>query len=132
MPKGILKKDWISKHLHVIPSVMVVFYDLDWDDAQWKEKETECASRVAVLRFFIHIRFLEDFISLLNAKMFFVLWCYFHHIRLSPTTAEGIFPPGLNTILYIKSPWVRIFLPKRAQTPSTCLTENPQYHPTIW
>eukprot|EP00794_Sanderia_malayensis_P013921 gene13921-15373_t len=50
VPKGILKKDWISKHLKVIPSLMVVFYDLDWDDAHWKEKETECASKVAVLR----------------------------------------------------------------------------------
>ena len=50
MPRGILKTDWMDKHLHVIPSLMVVFFDLDWDDAQWKEKETECASKVAVLR----------------------------------------------------------------------------------
>ena len=41
----------MSKHLHVVPSLMVIFFDLDWDDAQWKEKETECASRVAVLRY---------------------------------------------------------------------------------
>ena len=51
VPKGILKRDWMSKHLHVVPSLMVIFFDLDWDDAQWKEKETECASRVAVLRY---------------------------------------------------------------------------------
>eukprot|EP00795_Rhopilema_esculentum_P015692 gene15692-6984_t len=50
VPKGILKKDWMSKHLHIIPSLMVIFFDLDWDHIQWKEKETECASRVAALR----------------------------------------------------------------------------------
>ncbi len=51
VPKGVLKKDWIGKHLKVVPSLMVVFYDLDWDDVHWKEKETECASKVAVLRY---------------------------------------------------------------------------------
>ena len=51
MPKGILKKDWMNKHLHIIPSLMVIFFDLDWDHGQWKEKETECASRVAALRY---------------------------------------------------------------------------------
>ena len=41
----------MRKHLHSVPSLMVIFFDLDWDDAQWKEKETECASKVAVLRY---------------------------------------------------------------------------------
>ena len=50
VPKGILKKEWIRKHLQVVPSLMVTFFDLDWDDAQWKEKETECASKVSALR----------------------------------------------------------------------------------
>ena len=50
VPKGIIKADWMNKHLNVIPSLLVIFFDLDWDDSQWKDKETECASKVAVFR----------------------------------------------------------------------------------
>lgn len=50
IPKGILKRNWMNKHLYEIPSVMVIFYDLDWNDSQWSEKMIECASRVQSLR----------------------------------------------------------------------------------
>lgn len=50
IPKGILKKNWINKYLHEIPAVMVIFYDLDWNDSQWNEKMIECASRVQSMR----------------------------------------------------------------------------------
>ncbi|VEN53813.1 unnamed protein product [Callosobruchus maculatus] len=50
IPKGILKKNWMHKHLHEIPAVMVIFYDLDWNDLQWNEKMIECASRVQSMR----------------------------------------------------------------------------------
>lgn len=46
IPKGILKRNWMNKHLNEIPAVMAIFYDLDWNDPQWNEKMIECASRV--------------------------------------------------------------------------------------
>jgi hypothetical protein len=50
IPKGILKRNWMNKHLYEIPSVIVIFYDLDWNDGLWNEKMIECASRVQSLR----------------------------------------------------------------------------------
>ncbi|XP_014211822.1 trafficking protein particle complex subunit 11 isoform X2 [Copidosoma floridanum] len=50
IPKGILKRNWMNKYLNEVPAVVVVFYDLDWHDAQWNEKKMECASRVQSLR----------------------------------------------------------------------------------
>lgn len=50
IPKGILKRNWMNKHLYEIPAVMVIFYDLDWNDAQWREKMIECSSRVQSMR----------------------------------------------------------------------------------
>ncbi|XP_070524190.1 trafficking protein particle complex subunit 11 isoform X2 [Cardiocondyla obscurior] len=50
IPKGILKRNWMSKYLNDIPSVVIVFYDLDWNDPLWNEKKMECASRVQSLR----------------------------------------------------------------------------------
>ncbi|KAF5306179.1 hypothetical protein FQR65_LT07455 [Abscondita terminalis] len=50
IPKGILKKNWMNKHLNEIPAVIAVFYDLDWNDLQWNEKMIECASRVQSIR----------------------------------------------------------------------------------
>ncbi|XP_020292596.1 trafficking protein particle complex subunit 11 [Pseudomyrmex gracilis] len=50
IPKGILKRNWMNKYLNDIPSVVVVFYDLDWNDPLWNEKKMECASRVQSLR----------------------------------------------------------------------------------
>ncbi|XP_067008734.2 trafficking protein particle complex subunit 11 [Anabrus simplex] len=50
IPKGILKRNWINKHLNEIPAVVAIFYELDWDDPQWNEKRIECASRVQSMR----------------------------------------------------------------------------------
>lgn len=50
-PKGILKKNWMNKYLNEVPAVMVIFYDLDWNDSQWSEKMIECASRVQSMRY---------------------------------------------------------------------------------
>lgn len=50
IPKGVLKKNWLNKHLNLIPAVIVVFYDMDWNDIQWNEKIIECASRVQSMR----------------------------------------------------------------------------------
>ena len=53
-PVGILKKAWIDKHTQEVPSVLVVFYELDWDDPDWDAKKLECQSRVEVVRCCTH------------------------------------------------------------------------------
>lgn len=50
IPKGILKRNWMNKHLNELPAVVVIFYELDWDDPLWNEKSIECASRVQSVR----------------------------------------------------------------------------------
>ncbi|OXB75240.1 UNVERIFIED_CONTAM: hypothetical protein H355_008654 [Colinus virginianus] len=50
IPKGILKTGWMNKHLNLVPALVVVFYELDWDEPQWKEKQSECATRVEIVR----------------------------------------------------------------------------------
>ncbi|XP_069796522.1 trafficking protein particle complex subunit 11 isoform X3 [Narcine bancroftii] len=50
IPKGILKTGWMNKHLNLVPALVVVFYELDWDEAQWKEKQSECSTRVEIVR----------------------------------------------------------------------------------
>ncbi|XP_029703146.1 trafficking protein particle complex subunit 11 isoform X1 [Takifugu rubripes] len=50
IPKGILKTSWMNKHLNLVPALVVLFYELDWDDAQWKEKQSECATKVEIVR----------------------------------------------------------------------------------
>uniref|UniRef100_A0A8C3SCG7 Trafficking protein particle complex subunit 11 n=1 Tax=Chelydra serpentina TaxID=8475 RepID=A0A8C3SCG7_CHESE len=50
IPKGILKTGWMNKHLNLVPALVVVFYELDWDEQQWKEKQSECATRVEIVR----------------------------------------------------------------------------------
>ena len=50
IPKGLLKSGWLVKHLNQIPSIVVVFFELDWDDLAWRERHQACASRVQVVR----------------------------------------------------------------------------------
>lgn len=50
IPKGILKKNWMTKYLNEVPALIVIFYDLDWNDNLWNEKMIECASRVQSMR----------------------------------------------------------------------------------
>jgi tetratricopeptide (TPR) repeat protein len=50
VPTGILKKSWMHKHTVEVPSVLVVFFDLDWRDQEWDNKKLECAARVEVVR----------------------------------------------------------------------------------
>uniref|UniRef100_A0A8C1SGJ1 Trafficking protein particle complex subunit 11 n=1 Tax=Cyprinus carpio TaxID=7962 RepID=A0A8C1SGJ1_CYPCA len=49
IPKGILKTGWMNKHLNLVPALVVLFYELDWDDPQWKEKQSECATKVEIV-----------------------------------------------------------------------------------
>lgn len=55
IPKGILKRNWMDKYANQIPAVVVIFYDLEWDDVFWNEKKLECASRVQSVRYCIKI-----------------------------------------------------------------------------
>lgn len=41
----------MNKHLNLVPALVVVFYELDWDEGQWKEKQSECATRVEIVRY---------------------------------------------------------------------------------
>ncbi|XP_014240549.1 trafficking protein particle complex subunit 11 [Cimex lectularius] len=50
IPKGILKKSWMRKHLTLIPAVVCVFYNLEWDDPNWERKMAECESLVQSIR----------------------------------------------------------------------------------
>ncbi len=38
------------KHLHVLPAVVVLFQDIEWNDPQWSEKLLQCASIVQSLK----------------------------------------------------------------------------------
>lgn len=50
IPKGIIKRNWMNKHLNLVPAVVVFFYDLDWDEPLWKEKQMECSTKVEIIR----------------------------------------------------------------------------------
>lgn len=40
----------MNKHLNLIPALVVVFFDLDWDDQAWNEKLLELCAKVQVVR----------------------------------------------------------------------------------
>jgi hypothetical protein len=48
--EGILKKDWIHKHQNLLPAVLVLFVDLNWNEAALEEKTRACA-QVLFFRF---------------------------------------------------------------------------------
>ncbi|XP_069942864.1 trafficking protein particle complex subunit 11 isoform X3 [Cherax quadricarinatus] len=50
VPKGILKSNWISKYLYHVPALVVLFYDLDWNDTSWTDKKNDLATRVHTLK----------------------------------------------------------------------------------
>lgn len=50
VPTGILKTNWVSKHLFEIPAVAVLFFDLEFDDPKWSENETKCITTIEHVR----------------------------------------------------------------------------------
>ena len=50
IPKGIVKRNWMEKHLWRIPAVVVIFMELDWRETRWNEKKEQCAERVQKAR----------------------------------------------------------------------------------
>lgn len=57
MPRGVLKTGWMSKHLQQVPAVVVCFFDLDWDEVMWKERQMECATKVQIVRYVLQLQF---------------------------------------------------------------------------
>lgn len=49
-PKGILKRNWMLKHLHVLPAIVVLFQELEWNEPQWTEKQVQCAAAIQHLK----------------------------------------------------------------------------------
>ena len=41
----------MHKHLHLVPSLVVVFFELDWNDSSFKEKQTELRDKIDVIRY---------------------------------------------------------------------------------
>nr|XP_061835586.1 trafficking protein particle complex subunit 11-like [Nerophis lumbriciformis] len=68
IPKGILKTLWMNKHLNLVPALVVVFYELDWDDPQWKEKQSECATKVEIVRSSLQSRNTKVAVVLIQKK----------------------------------------------------------------
>jgi len=50
VPKGILKSNWMHKHLHLVPSLVVIFYELDWNDPAFKDKQNDLKEKLDVIR----------------------------------------------------------------------------------
>ena len=63
---GILKTSWLQKHTEELPALVVFFFDLDWNDAQWDERQTECASKIEVIRSSLENRATEIVMVLLQ------------------------------------------------------------------
>eukprot|EP01137_Pigoraptor_chileana_P004946 Opistho-2@47332 len=50
VPDRVIKPTWLHKHRGVIPAVLAVFVELEWEDAQWGAREIEIASKLGTLR----------------------------------------------------------------------------------
>eukprot|EP00051_Salpingoeca_urceolata_P018517 m.260293 g.260293 ORF g.260293 m.260293 type:complete len:1229 (-) comp19214_c0_seq2:102-3788(-) len=50
VPDGILKANWLPKHLNEVPSVVVLFVELEWAADDWDTHQTACAEAIAKLR----------------------------------------------------------------------------------
>ncbi|CAF2858872.1 unnamed protein product [Rotaria sp. Silwood2] len=50
VPKGILKTNWMHKHLHLVPSLIVIFFELDWNDSIFKDKQNELKNKIDMVR----------------------------------------------------------------------------------
>ena len=67
--KGILKKGWIHKYQNVIPSVLVLFGELEWTDPNIGKKTEQFARQI------------NDIKVALKGKGVFILLLYLNHIE---------------------------------------------------
>ncbi|CAO1400963.1 unnamed protein product [Diamesa tonsa] len=65
-PRNILKRNWMLKHLHVLPSCIVLFQDIEWHEPQWAEKQKNCATQIQQLKNSLQDRFTRIAIVLLQ------------------------------------------------------------------
>ena len=72
VPKGIIPSDWIQKHLHKLPAVLALFYDLDWDSQDFEQKQTEVCSRISCLRQSLHGLNTRVLLVLIQSRLFHV------------------------------------------------------------
>ncbi|CAL8120333.1 unnamed protein product [Orchesella dallaii] len=49
-PVGMVKSNWLQKHLQQVPSVVVVCFYIDWSEQYWNDKKTECANKIKELK----------------------------------------------------------------------------------
>ncbi|KAI6648528.1 Trafficking protein particle complex subunit 11-like [Oopsacas minuta] len=70
IPVGIIPTSWIQKHLHKLPSVLALFYDLDWDAQDYDQKQTEVCSRVSCLRHSLQGLNTRILLVLIQSRMF--------------------------------------------------------------
>ncbi|CAG7825272.1 unnamed protein product, partial [Allacma fusca] len=50
LPHGLVKSNWVSKHLNDIPAVCIIFFDLNWTSAEWNERKQKCAQLIKQLK----------------------------------------------------------------------------------
>ena len=48
--KGVLKKGWVQKYQNVIPSVLVLFGELDWTDPNINKRTEEFTSQIQLIK----------------------------------------------------------------------------------
>ncbi len=44
----------MHKHLHLVPSLVVIFYELDWSDPLFKDKQNELKEKIDMVRYDYH------------------------------------------------------------------------------
>ena len=59
IPKGLLKKNWMTKHLYQLPAVVAIFVQLDWTDPDLSDRILDVANRLQV-----NFIFTETFLTL--------------------------------------------------------------------
>jgi len=50
IPDGIIKANWVKKHKEAVPSVVVIFFNLEWQAEDWATREEECADLINGIR----------------------------------------------------------------------------------
>lgn len=50
IPKGLLKKNWMTKHLYQLPAVVAIFVQLDWNNPKLSDRIIDCANRLQAVR----------------------------------------------------------------------------------
>lgn len=71
-PKHILKKNWMLKYTHVLPSLIVVCVELEWKDPKWSENQLNCSTMMQQLKAKFQDRFTKIALVLLQKTSTFL------------------------------------------------------------